>query len=134
MPNYISVEVKDLISRMLQPNPVKRITINELKNHTWFLQDLPDYIVDLSLMHTKASAAAVDHTIVSKLLTVNILPPFSIFKHSPSFPSLSIHYILIPPGFVVLSQSGQELRGGAQEHQGQEECGLLRHLRADQPR
>lgn len=31
MPNYISADVKDLINRMLQPNPVKRITMNEIK-------------------------------------------------------------------------------------------------------
>jgi len=31
MPNYISSDVKDLINRMLQPNPIKRITIAEIK-------------------------------------------------------------------------------------------------------
>lgn len=30
MPEFISPEVKDLINRMLQPNPVKRITIKEI--------------------------------------------------------------------------------------------------------
>lgn len=41
MPKYISTEVKDLINRMLQPNPVKRITMRELKDHPWYLRDLP---------------------------------------------------------------------------------------------
>ena len=31
MPNYISADVKDLINKMLQPNPVKRITMKEIK-------------------------------------------------------------------------------------------------------
>jgi serine/threonine protein kinase len=41
MPNYISPDVNDLINRMLQPNPVKRITMNEIKDHPWFLKNLP---------------------------------------------------------------------------------------------
>jgi len=30
MPTYVSDEVKDLINRMLQPNPVKRIKLCEI--------------------------------------------------------------------------------------------------------
>jgi len=37
MPNYISPDVKDLINRMLQPNPIKRITMQEIKHHPWYL-------------------------------------------------------------------------------------------------
>jgi 5'-AMP-activated protein kinase catalytic alpha subunit len=31
LPNYISNEVRDLINRMLQPNPVKRIKLAEIR-------------------------------------------------------------------------------------------------------
>jgi 5'-AMP-activated protein kinase catalytic alpha subunit len=41
MPNFVSPDVKDLINRMLQPNPIKRITMNEIKEHSWYLKDLP---------------------------------------------------------------------------------------------
>lgn len=51
MPNIISTDVQDLINRMLQPNPVKRITMREIKEHPWYLKDLPQYLQDLSLMH-----------------------------------------------------------------------------------
>ena len=44
MPDFISSEVKDLINRMLQPNPVKRISIKEIKNHPWYKKNLPLYI------------------------------------------------------------------------------------------
>jgi 5'-AMP-activated protein kinase catalytic alpha subunit len=44
MPNYISPEVRDLINRMLQPNPVKRITMREIKDHPWYLKNLPKYL------------------------------------------------------------------------------------------
>lgn len=37
MPNYISNEVRDLINRMLQPNPVKRIKLAEIRQHRWYL-------------------------------------------------------------------------------------------------
>jgi len=48
VPRQISADVKDLIKRMLQTNPVKRITLSEIKRHRWFLQDLPSYLQDLS--------------------------------------------------------------------------------------
>ena len=35
-PSWISSEVKDLISRILTVNPLKRIKIEEIKNHPWF--------------------------------------------------------------------------------------------------
>lgn len=44
MPNFISSDVQDLINRMLQPNPVKRITMREIKEHPWYLKDLPQYL------------------------------------------------------------------------------------------
>ena len=54
MPNYISSEVKDLINRMLQPNPVKRISMREIKDHPWYLKNLPKYLLDLSNTHAKS--------------------------------------------------------------------------------
>lgn len=36
MPYHFSDPVKDLISRMLKPDPIARITINQIKKHPWF--------------------------------------------------------------------------------------------------
>ena len=36
MPNYLSPEAKDLINKLLQPVPLKRISIKEIKEHSWF--------------------------------------------------------------------------------------------------
>eukprot|EP00347_Sterkiella_histriomuscorum_P018993 403343379 len=44
MPNYISDDAKDLISRLLQPLPLKRIKLNDVKEHNWFKQDIPIYL------------------------------------------------------------------------------------------
>ena len=72
MPNYISAEVKDLINRMLQPNPVKRITMKEIKEHPWYLKSLPQYLQDLSSMHSRP-ASQIDLEIVKKLFTVSFI-------------------------------------------------------------
>lgn len=44
VPDFISADVLDLICRILQPNPVRRITLPELKKHPWFVKDLPFYL------------------------------------------------------------------------------------------
>lgn len=36
MPNFISIELQDLINRMLQPNPIKRYKMKEIREHDWF--------------------------------------------------------------------------------------------------
>ena len=68
MPNFISSDVQDLINRMLQPNPVKRITMREIKEHPWYLKDLPQYLIELSQMQAKP--VEVDRDIVKKLFQV----------------------------------------------------------------
>ena len=42
IPTYLSLEVVDLIKSMLQVEPVNRITVQQIKDHEWFLQDLPE--------------------------------------------------------------------------------------------
>ncbi|XP_037496158.1 serine/threonine-protein kinase SAPK2 isoform X2 [Jatropha curcas] len=43
IPDYVrvSVECRHLLSRIFVANPEKRITIPEIKNHPWFLKNLP---------------------------------------------------------------------------------------------
>lgn len=69
MPNYVSPDVKDLINRMLQPNPVKRITMKEIKEHIWYLKDLPLYLQELSEKHVKKQHE-IDNEIIQKIFTV----------------------------------------------------------------
>ncbi len=53
LPDYISKDAADMISKILQTNPDKRITINEIWNHPWFnlvqntLPDNPGTIVGI---------------------------------------------------------------------------------------
>lgn len=50
VPDYvhISPECKHLLSRIFVSNPAKRINIQEIKNHEWFLKNLPTDLVDLA--------------------------------------------------------------------------------------
>jgi hypothetical protein len=45
--------------------------MKEIKEHPWYLKDLPQYIIDLSHAHSK-QAHEVDYDIVKKLFTLNI--------------------------------------------------------------
>ena len=64
MPINISDEVKDLINRMLQPNPVRRISMAEIKQHPWYTSNLPPYLLDLSNIAYSRKQEDVDMEIV----------------------------------------------------------------------
>lgn len=44
LPSHLSTETKELLSRMLVVDPVKRITISEIRQLPWFNVDLPSYL------------------------------------------------------------------------------------------
>ncbi|EME46702.1 hypothetical protein DOTSEDRAFT_70641 [Dothistroma septosporum NZE10] len=44
VPNYLSAGAINLIRRMLQVNPVNRMTIQDIRNDPWFRHDLADYL------------------------------------------------------------------------------------------
>jgi serine/threonine protein kinase len=67
MPTFVSPEVRDLISRMLQPNPVKRIKLREIQQHLWYVRNVPAYIKELSKIATLKPENEVDHDIVNQL-------------------------------------------------------------------
>ncbi|KAK1263082.1 Serine/threonine-protein kinase SAPK2 [Acorus gramineus] len=48
IPNYVRVSMgcRDILSRIFVANPEKRITIQEIKNHPWFLKNLPIELMD----------------------------------------------------------------------------------------
>jgi len=41
--NKLTSEFRDLIERMMEPNPYKRITIDGIKKHPWYLGPLPSF-------------------------------------------------------------------------------------------
>lgn len=44
LPSYLSDESRDLISKMLVVDPLKRISIDSIRRHPWFAKDLPAYL------------------------------------------------------------------------------------------
>lgn len=44
VPNYLSSGAVRLIRKMLQVNPVNRITVEEIRQDPWFMKDLPEYL------------------------------------------------------------------------------------------
>ena len=43
-----SPECQNLVVRMLQPNPARRLTLSEVMAHPWFQQDLPPHLATLN--------------------------------------------------------------------------------------
>ena len=70
IPTFLSVQVRDLIMRMLTVDPTKRISISEIRNNPWFLKDLPEYLLPLpEILDT--SLINFDDSIVNELAKVN---------------------------------------------------------------
>lgn len=44
LPGHLSNEAKDLIVQMLVVDPLRRITFAQIRKHSWYLKDLPDYL------------------------------------------------------------------------------------------
>lgn len=44
LPGHLSSEAKDLIVQMLVVDPTRRITFAQIRKHSWFQKDLPEYL------------------------------------------------------------------------------------------
>ncbi|XP_034828041.1 5'-AMP-activated protein kinase catalytic subunit alpha-2 isoform X1 [Maniola hyperantus] len=67
IPEYLNKSVVSLLCNMLQVDPMKRATIEDVKKHEWFQKDLPRYLfpspveqVDSSVIDTEAIAEVCD--------------------------------------------------------------------------
>ncbi|KAI8891349.1 Pkinase-domain-containing protein [Backusella circina FSU 941] len=66
MPSYLSSETKMLLTSMLVVDPLKRITIPEIRQNAWFNKNLPDYLRPLPTTQ-EDEKLPVDDAIVSEL-------------------------------------------------------------------
>ncbi|KAL3499748.1 hypothetical protein ACH5RR_038841 [Cinchona calisaya] len=55
IPDYVrvSTDCRKLLSRIFVTNPSKRITIPEIKQHTWFLKNLPKELIEVEKANSK---------------------------------------------------------------------------------
>lgn len=44
----VSKECRDLLHRILVPDPAKRITVPEIQNHVWYKKDLPPGVAEMN--------------------------------------------------------------------------------------
>lgn len=62
LPSHLGADTRDLVPRMLVVDPMKRITISEIKKHRWFLQDIPLYLT-LTPAQLEEQALSVDEEV-----------------------------------------------------------------------
>lgn len=66
LPSHLSQLSRDLILRMLVVDPMKRITIGDIRQHPWFQHKLPAYL-NLAPEQIEGSERYIDDEIVSKV-------------------------------------------------------------------
>ena len=67
LPNHLSPHSRDLISKMLIVDPLKRITIPEIRQHLWFAYNLPRYLA-VGHPETVLSTHSVDEEVLKEVI------------------------------------------------------------------
>ena len=67
LPSHLSPGARDLIPRMLLVDPLKRITIPEIRQHPWFTIHLPRYIAVLQAGPSSSIGTVVDSDLVREV-------------------------------------------------------------------
>ncbi|KAL0234084.1 hypothetical protein PCE1_001122 [Barthelona sp. PCE] len=69
LPDTLSTELQDLIRRMLIVDPSRRIGIEEIKRHPWFMKNIPAYIYR-SLTRGYGPETDIDESILARVETL----------------------------------------------------------------
>ncbi|XP_031499222.1 SNF1-related protein kinase catalytic subunit alpha KIN10-like [Nymphaea colorata] len=69
LPSHLSVGARDLIPRMLVVDPLKRITIPEIRQHPWFQAHLPRYLA-VPPPDTLQQAKKIDDDILQEVVNM----------------------------------------------------------------
>ncbi|CEP02939.1 hypothetical protein PBRA_002906 [Plasmodiophora brassicae] len=67
LPSYLSDGARDLIPKMLVVDPVKRITIDGIRKHPWFMANLPRYL-KVSPMQEIARSKQIDEDALAAVI------------------------------------------------------------------
>jgi 5'-AMP-activated protein kinase catalytic alpha subunit len=71
LPGFLSEGSRDLIPRLLVVDPMRRYTIEDIRRHPWFLNNLPPYLqVSPNEEREEAEKNRIDMAIVTKLIVV----------------------------------------------------------------
>jgi len=66
LPGHLSSEAKDLIVQMLVVDPTRRITFAQIRKHSWFQRDLPEYLAG-ALRNPSLEKSAYNPEIIQEL-------------------------------------------------------------------
>ena len=73
LPSHLSDMSRDLIPQMLRVDPMKRISINHIRQHRWFQMNLPPYLKMPPEVYA-SQVNQIDEEIVDALLTMSWPP------------------------------------------------------------
>lgn len=65
VPDYLNKCVVSLLNHMLQVDPIKRATIEDIKQHDWFVKDLPAYL--FPSVPDSANGSTIDYDVVGEI-------------------------------------------------------------------
>lgn len=71
LPSHLTAGARDLIPRMLIVDPLKRITIPQIRQHHWFKAHLPRYLAvppPDAMQHLKKACSLIHDLLVSIIL------------------------------------------------------------------
>eukprot|EP01100_Stratorugosa_tubuloviscum_P009881 TRINITY_DN4178_c0_g1_i2.p1 TRINITY_DN4178_c0_g1~~TRINITY_DN4178_c0_g1_i2.p1 ORF type:complete len:459 (+),score=197.97 TRINITY_DN4178_c0_g1_i2:175-1551(+) len=68
VPDFVSPECKDLIASMLVVDPLKRTTIEEIRDHPWFKKNLPNYLRYSPESSNNRILEEIDESVVNELV------------------------------------------------------------------
>lgn len=114
LPSYLSDESKDLISKMLITDPVKRITVDEIRQHPWFRHNLPNYIAHAP--DPRSDIITIKQDILTQVATMMHYPPEKIARalHNGRRNHLTAGYHLMKD---FLSSNSKSTGGGGNTNQ-----------------
>ena len=69
IPPHVSAGAKDLIHRMLQVDPLQRISVADIMQHPWYQQSLPAYLA-LSAEQQIERTQAIDEQVLEKVVSM----------------------------------------------------------------
>ena len=69
IPPHVSAGAKDLIHRMLQVDPLQRISVSDIMQHPWYQQQLPAYLA-LSAEQQIERTQAIDEQVLEKVVSM----------------------------------------------------------------
>lgn len=67
LPSHLSPGARDLIPRMLLVDPLKRITIPEIRQHPWFTVHLPRYLAVMQAGPSTSSSSVIDSDLLREV-------------------------------------------------------------------